>query len=309
VKIERLLAIIVHLLNRRTATAKELAERFEVSVRTIYRDIATLNGAGIPVIANQGYEGGLAIPDGYKLSRQLLTGRDLAAMLATLRGVNQAMANRDLQRIIDTLDSLLIKDDTAAGLPAHHSLVVDITPWGPTLTSEETVRTVQRAVDSGLLLDFSYTDASGKVSRRTVEPHTLVYKGYAWYVIAYCRLRHDFRLFRLSRITRPHLRGELFLHRDIGDIQRFFQFDYGPTQPVLLRFAPSARTKVEDFFPGADLDCDENGYLTTSLDLPEDPWLFAVLLGFGADLEILLPRSWREKMEKVIHAMKNLYVT
>ncbi|MBE0586385.1 MAG: HTH domain-containing protein, partial [Desulfofustis sp.] len=113
-KIERLLAIIVLLLNRRKITARELAGRFEVSVRTIYRDIATLNGAGIPVISSQGQAGGLAIPDGYKLSRQLLTARDLEAMLATLRGVNQALANKDLQRIIDTLDNLLPKNDESA---------------------------------------------------------------------------------------------------------------------------------------------------------------------------------------------------
>jgi predicted DNA-binding transcriptional regulator YafY len=308
-KIERLLAIIVLLLNRRKTTAKELAERFEVSVRTIYRDVATLNGAGIPVIASQGHEGGLAIPDGYKFSRQLLSARDLRSLLATLRGVNQAMANKDLQRIIDTLDNLLLEDDEATKQPGHRPLVVDITPWGPTLTPQETIQTVQRAVDGALLLSFSYTDASGKVSRRTVEPHTLVFKGYTWYVIAYCRLRCDFRLFRLSRIATPSFVGETFPRRDVDDLQRFFQFDCYPTQPVVLRFAQSVRAKVEDFFPGTTLNRDDDGWLIASLDLPDDPWLFSFLLGFGADLEILSPGSWRERMEKIVLAMKNLYGT
>jgi predicted DNA-binding transcriptional regulator YafY len=231
VKIERLLAIIVLLLNRRKITARELAERFEVSIRTIYRDIATLNGAGIPVISSQGQAGGLAIPDGYKLSRQLLTARDLEAMLATLRGVNQTLANKDLQRIIETLDNLVPKDDEPTNVPLHRPLVVDITPWGPTITPEQTIQTMQRAVDGALLLDFSYTDASGQASRRTVEPHSLVFKGYAWYVIAYCRLRRDFRLFRLSRISAPYLRGESFVRRDLGDIKRFLSLRLRPGSP------------------------------------------------------------------------------
>jgi len=309
VKIERLLAIIVLLLNRRRITARELAERFEVSIRTIYRDIGTLNGAGIPIIASQGHEGGLAIPESYKLSRQLLTPRDLEAMISTLQGVNQAMAHKDLQRIIEMLVSLLPKDDEPRISPRHRSFVVDLTPWGPAETPNQTVQAVQRAVDDARLLTFSYSDASGRSSHRTVEPHTLIYKGYAWYLLAYCRLRSDFRLFRLSRITGPQIENESFLRRDAGDIQRFFQFDCAPSHSAVLRFSPSVRTKVEDSFPGADLVYDEDGFITARLELPDDPWIFAFILGFGADAEILAPDSWRQKVKNNLAGMKNLYRT
>jgi len=308
-KIERLLAIIVLLLNRRRITARELAERFEVSVRTIYRDIATLNGAGIPVIASQGFEGGFTIPEGYGLSRQLLSVRDLEALVATLRGVNLAMVNRDLQRIIETLDNLLLKGDEIRVPSSTPNLVVDITPWGPTLTSEETIRAVQRAVDNALVLEFAYTDITGRESRRTVEPHTLVFKGYAWYVIAYCRLREDFRLFRLSRISGPSLCREPFLRREVGDLQRFFNFDCGPTMPVTLRCSLRVRGRVEDFFPGAEFRQDDTGWFIAHLDLPEDPWLFSLLLGFGPDLEVIAPPSWRRRMAEIVSSMKNLYAT
>lgn len=308
-RLERLLAIIVLLLNRRRLTAGELAQRFEVSVRTIYRDIAALNGAGIPVIATQGHEGGLAIPDGYKLSRQLLPARDLAAMLATLRGVNRAMANRDLERIIDTLDNLLSPENDPGPLPAHRRLVVDITPWGPALTPEQTVETVQRAVDGALLLEFAYTDSTGQASRRRVEPHVLVFKGYAWYVIAYCRLRRDFRIFRLSRISAPRLCGEAFVPREVGDIGRFLDFHCGPVEPVRLRVAAAARARVEDLFPGTDFRPDGEGTYTIDVQLPDDPWLFSLLLGFGTDLQILAPQSWRDKMKKNIRAIAEVYAT
>ena len=307
-KIERLLAIIVLLLNRRRLTARELAERFEVSVRTIYRDIASLNGAGIPIIASQGYEGGLAIPENYKLSRQLLTPRDLDAMISTLQGVNQGMAHKDLQRIIEMLVSLLPKEDEAQ-ISSRRSFVVDLTPWGPMETPNQTMQVVQQAVDDTRLLAFSYKDSSGRSTSRTVEPHTLIYKGYAWYLLAYCRLRSDFRIFRLSRISGPRIADGSFLVRDTGDIGRFFQFNCSPAQPVVLRFSPAVRTKVEDSFPGAELSYEEDGFITVRLDLPDDPWIFAFILGFGADAEILAPDSWRQEVKKNLARMKNLYGT
>lgn len=308
-KIERLLAIIVLLLNRRRITAKELAERFEVSIRTIYRDIASLNGAGIPIIASQGHEGGLAIPESFKLSRQLLTPRDLEAMISTLQGVNQAMAHKDLQRIIEILVNLLPKGDEARVSSRHRSFVVDLSPWGPVETPNQTVQVVQRAVDNARLLAFNYNDASGRSTSRTVEPHTLIYKGYAWYLLAYCRLRSDFRIFRLSRISGPRLADGSFLGRDPGDIDRFFQFDCAPSLPVVLRFSPKVRTKVEDSFPGAELIYGEDGLITARLELPDDPWIFAFILGFGADAEILAPDSWRQAVKKNLAGMKNLYGT
>lgn len=308
-KIERLLAIIVILLNRRRITAKELAERFEVSIRTIYRDIASLNGAGIPIISSQGYEGGLAIPESYKLSKQLLTPRDLDAMISTLQGVNQGMGHKDLQRIIEMLVSLLPKDDESRISTRHRSLVVDLTPWGPVETPNQTIQVVQRAVDDTRLLAFNYKDSIGRSTSRTVEPHTLIFKGYAWYLLAYCRLRCDFRIFRLSRIYNPHLADGSFLVRDPGDIHRFFQFNSAPTQPVVLRFSPTVHTKVEDSFPSAVLSYGEDGFITVRLELPDDPWIFAFILGFGADAEILAPLSWRQNVKKILDKMKNLYAT
>jgi predicted DNA-binding transcriptional regulator YafY len=306
-KIERLLATIVILLNRRRITAKELAERFEVSIRTIYRDIATLNGAGIPIISSQGYEGGFAIPESYKLSKQLLTQRDLNAMISTLQGVNQSMGQKDLQRIIEMLISLLPNDEKARGFNRHRSLFVDLTPWGQTETPNQMMRVVQQAVEDKHVLRFNYSDSSGKLSNRTVEPHTLVFKGYAWYLLAYCQLRNDFRVFRLSRITDPHLEDGSFLSRNPGDIQRFFQFNCGPLQQVVLRISPAVRSKMEYFFPGAVLSYGEDGLITAHLELPDDPWIFDLIMGFGADAEILTPRSWRQKMKKNLTVMKNLY--
>ena len=110
-------------------------------------------------------------------------------------------------------------------------------------------------------------------------------------------------------MSRTNLRREPFLRREVGEIGRFFTFSSGPCEPVVLRFAPHVRAKVEDFFASGEMRVDDQGLVTVHLELPDDPWLFSFLLGFGADLEILSPPRWRERMAKIAQSMKNLYAT
>lgn len=245
-KIERLLAIIVLLLNRRRVTARELADRFEVSVRTIYRDVETLNGAGIPVISTQGHEGGLTIPDNYKLSRQLLTFDDMLSLLTTLQGVNRTMQNSDLQRIIEKITALIPEEKGLQRRIYSDSFVIDIAPWGMSDILRETMQAVRDAVGKSLLLDFVYTDAGSRESRRVVEPHTLIYKSFTWYLLAYCRNRNDFRLFRLSRMRNPVSGQEHFVRRDVGPLNRFAERDNRPLVELTVKFVPAIRVKVEE---------------------------------------------------------------
>ncbi|MFH0784817.1 MAG: YafY family protein [Pseudomonadota bacterium] len=306
-KIERLLAIIVLLLNRRRVTAKELAERFEVSVRTIYRDVETLNGAGIPVISSQGHEGGLAIPDNYKLSRQLLTFDDMLSVLSTLQGVNKTMQNDDLQRIIEKFTALIPEDKEQYYRTHSDSFIIDIDPWGMPDKLRQTIRTVNAAVGKSLLLRFSYTDAGGRESYRLVEPHTLIYKSFTWYLLAYCRKRLDFRMFRLSRMRDPAPQPEHFARRESGDLSRFSERDSRPLVTLKIKFSPAIRIKVEEHFDPSQLHHAEDGTIIATLTFPEDEWILSFLLSFGSDAEILSPPRWREAMRKKMVEMQRLY--
>lgn len=295
------------LLNRRRVTAKELAERFEVSVRTIYRDVEALNGAGIPVISSQGHEGGLTIPDNYKLSRQLLTFDDMLSVLSTLQGVNKTMQNDDLQRIIEKFTALIPEDKEPYYRTHSDSFIIDIDPWGMSDKLRKTIQTVSAAVGKSHLLRFSYTDATGTKSQRIVEPHTLIYKSFTWYLFAYCRNRADFRMFRLSRMQDPAPLPEHFAKRERGDLSRFSAQDSRPLVTLRIKFSPSIRVKVEEHFEPSQLQHAEDGTITATLTFPEDQWILSFLLSFGSDAEVLSPPQWRETMKRKMAEMQNLY--
>lgn len=306
-KIERLLAITVLLLNRRRVTAGELADRFQVSVRTIYRDLETLNGASIPIVACQGHGGGFCIPDNYKLSRQLLTFDDMVSILTTLNGVNRTLGNEDIARVIEKIAALIPEEKEPLYRTCSDSFIVDITPWGMSGRLRESVQTVHDAVSSSLLLSFDYTTAEGGRSRRTVEPHTLISKNFIWYVLGFCRLREDFRLFRLSRIRDLSPSQEHFLRRVVDPYSFISDADDQPLVQLVLKFHAEIRVKVEEYFPEQQLRVEPDGTLIATITLPETDWIVSFLLGFGDMVEVLSPPLWREKIWGKCTRMQKIY--
>ena len=276
-------------------------------MRTIYRDIETLNGAGIPVISTQGHEGGLVIPDNYKLSRQLLTFDDMLSLLTTLQGVNKTMQNSDLQRIIEKITALIPEDKEHHYRTHSDSFVIDIAPWGMACNLRETVQAVHEAVRRSLLLCFTYTGAGGRESHRVVEPHTLIYKSFTWYLLAHCRERQDFRLFRLSRMRGVTVGQEHFVRREVGSLNRFAEQDSRPQVKLIVKFIPTIRVKVEEHFDPSQLHYDADGSITATLTFPEDDWILSFLLSFGSDAEVLSPPRWREALSKKVTEMQKLY--
>lgn len=306
-KIERLLAIIVLLLNRRRMTARELAERFEVSVRTIYRDIQTLNGAGIPVCSSQGHEGGISISENYTLSRQLLSLDDMLNIITMLKGVNGTLQNPDVERVIEKITALIPQEEESRYCNHMESFVVDITAWGMQERIAASLKIVHCAITDSLCTDFTYTDANGQKTRRKVEPHTLVFKNFGWYLLAFCRIRDDFRIFRLSRIRDLQSSSEHFLRRECPDLQEIMTWKERPVVELKLRFNSAIRIKVEDYFAEEQLTIQSDGSILATFEMPEDDWILSFLLSFGSDVEVLSPQHWRELVQKKCTEIQNLY--
>lgn len=306
-KIERLLAITIILLNRRQVLAKDLAERFEVSVRTIYRDIQTLNGAGIPVVSYQGYGGGLCIPDNYKVSRQLLTFDDMVSILTTLKGVNHTLKNEDVERAIEKISSLIPEEREAEYLRQTDSFVVDISPWGIDERLQHTIKQVHESVSASSLLHFSYTGANGKRSTRKVEPHTLIYKNFTWYLLAYCLKRGDFRLFRISRIRDLKCLSEHFVRRPVEPLANFQGNEGRKMVELVLKFDPAIRVKVEEQFDDTELTEDMEGFIIATFSWPDDDWVMCYVLGLGSDVEVIRPLCLREAVQKKCAEIQKKY--
>jgi predicted DNA-binding transcriptional regulator YafY len=306
-KIERLLAITVMLLNRRSVTAKSLAEHFDVSVRTIYRDIETLNNSGIPIHSSQGYEGGFSVPENYKLSRQLLTFDDMMSLLTTLSGVNRTLQNNDIDKVIEKIRALVPQDKEPAYQQHADSFVIDISSWGMGPRLQQSISMVHQAVTESSLLWFDYTSADGRKNYRQVEPHTLLNKHFTWYLVAHCRMRNANRLFRLSRMRNLKLDTTHFIRRNINLSDFFSESESRPNVELILKFKPTIQVQVEEYFEASQIRYDPDGSLLVTVTFPEDDWILSFLLSFDHKVEVLSPTIWRKKHQEKIAEMQKIY--
>ena len=309
-RIDRMLAIIIILLNRRSITARELSERFEVSIRTIYRDIDAIDLAGIPIVSFQGHGGGFCIMDNYKLNHQLLTLKDMGAILSTLQGVNRTLKDNALDNAIEKINSLIPrekKDELGLHL---EQFVIDILPWGYTDKEKEKIITVQRAIKETRHVHFQYGNVKGERSVRTVEPMTLIFKGYTRYLFAYCLLKEDYRLFRLSRVRNLKPLEKRFVHRK-ASYQDYMKAgdDQKGVVNLVLQFSPKVRVQVEDWFDEEYLTVQKNGVIIARVAFPEDDWVYSTILSYGEHVEVLKPAHIRDIIRKKVQKIKEIYQT
>ncbi len=181
-RVERMLTIIVMLLNRPRISAKELADKFEVSIRTVYRDLDAINQAGIPVISYQGNNGGFGIMDNYKLSHQLLTFENLSSILAALKGFNSSFEDSELDGSIEKLRNLIPADKVDELSQQMKQIIITKQPWTKSSRHKELISLLRQAIENTRMVHIDYRNYAGEISSRQVEPISLVFKGYTWYL-------------------------------------------------------------------------------------------------------------------------------
>lgn len=294
----RLFKIIYYLLGRGQATAAELAEQFEVSVRTIYRDMDALSQAGIPIYAEPGRNGGISLLDNFVLDRAVLSEQERQDVLAALQSLTAA--GNPLDR--DTLNKL----SAVFRLPADNWYEVDFSRWGADTGDNEKFEALKKAVIRRKCVQISYVGAYGGESSRKIHPLKLMYKSRAWYVKAYCVEKEDLRLFRLSRITGWELLDEEFTPESWAEPPQ--QERTYEQELVVLRFSQEAAYRVYDEFDVSHIQKQENGDLLVSAPMPQDGWLTGFLLSFGSQVEVISPDYLREVLVREAQAIleKNL---
>ena len=193
-KIERLIGIISILLQQKTVTAPYLAEKFEVSRRTINRDVEVLANAGIPIYTTQGVNGGISIVDGYKIDKTLLTSSDMQAILAGLRSLDSVSGTNRYAQLMEKLSA-----DSSPYITGDRSILIDLNSWEELELSDK-IEKIRDAISSSHRICFSYHSPSGE-SNRDIEPYYLIFRWSSWYVMGWCTNKQDYRLFKLNRLT------------------------------------------------------------------------------------------------------------
>lgn len=302
-KLERLFAITTLLMNRKRITALELAEYFEVSARTIYRDIEAIGQAGIPIVTYQGAGGGYEIMDNYKIDRQMFTADDFNSIMIALKGVATTYDDQKFASAISKLK--LLTPETVNNSLTPDQLILDFSPWGGK-TYQDKLELLKKAISECWVVEFKYTNYLGEISNRTVEPLTLILKGLTWYFHGFCRTRNDYRNFRLSRIRDLKIGGVKFQPRERTAEHYKIEDEWKPehTVKLVLRFAPRLRSVIEDYYDADNVRTDAEGFLIVEAFFPDDEWSYNQILHFGEGVEVLEPESFRavirEKARRIL---------
>ncbi|MFD0589428.1 helix-turn-helix transcriptional regulator [Paenibacillus sp. GCM10027627] len=312
-KLERLLSIIILLLNRRIVQAKELADRFEVSVRTIYRDIDAINAAGIPIVTYQGANGGIGLSEGYRLDRNVLTSDELAAIVTALQSISTSYDSEPFRGLVEKMNSVVPTSEADHFRHKANGVLIDFSPWDGNEKLKPKLILLKDAVDNCRLAEFAYSSPNGDITHRTVEPHRLILKGKHWYLQAYCLEKEQFRLFKLKRMKDMRVvEGEIFLRRELPRDEDLA----GQTLPVsskgtefVLRFHADSRFVAEEFFGVEELmPMDDGGWLVRKV-YREDEWLYSFILSLGHHAEVLEPSHLREIIADRARRIADMYKT
>lgn len=213
-KIDRLLGIIIYLLNRDIVSARELAEKFEVSVRTIQRDMDSLTMAGIPIYAEQGASGGYGILDHYRMSKQLMSTDDFYFITTALRGLCSAYDHQGINQTLEKVEA--IHSGNVEGTYSQNDFYIDFTAFQNSETIKTNFKYIDEALKNNQVIDFEYTTSGHQHSKRQVEPLTIAFKWYAWYLLGYCRKRSDFRMFKIARMRNIKVLNDHYVRREFN---------------------------------------------------------------------------------------------
>ena len=299
-KEHRYFQMIYLLLDKGQMTAPELADYFEVSIRTIYRDIDILSSAGIPIYATQGKGGGIAIQDSYVLKKSLLSEQEQKQILMALQGI-RVLEDEQINMLLSKLSGVFQRQQ-------GNWLEIDFSTWTKSGAGKHNFQLLQSAIWKSRIVSFSYYSGKGEQTKRIIEPHKLVFKTSDWYLYGYCTLRKDFRFFKLTRIRDLKLQDAEFMRETPEHIfERSDEFEMKTVQVTLLFDAGMSHEVFEKF--DEEVSEQEDGSLLVTTILPDNELLYSYVLSCRERVEVLSPPYVRDNVRKRVRKMLEIYKT
>ena len=297
-KIDRLIGILSILLQKDKVTAAELAEKFEVSRRTIIRDIEDISKAGIPIVTSQGQGGGISIMDGYKIDCTLLSSSEMQAIFSGLKSLDSVSGTNRYRQLMDKLSA----DNT---LNADSHIIIDLSSWDKSAVSDK-IELIKTAIEAFEKISFTYYAPSGE-SRRIIEPYRLVFQWSSWYVWGFCTERLDWRMFKLTRLADLTLTGEKCGEREIPEyVCDKLRHTKGKIEAV-VRFDKSVKWRIIDEF-GTELpQYDEDGNILLRFTWLDVQSFYQYILTFGDNAEIISPMEYRKEFAELLKKIAEKY--
>ncbi|MHC1683822.1 MAG: helix-turn-helix transcriptional regulator [Clostridiaceae bacterium] len=300
-QINRLFDIIMILLNKETVTAKELAEHFGVSTRTIYRDIDTLSLSNVPIYTNKGSGGGISILPEFTIDKSLLSEKEQGEIISALHSI-KAAKYPETDSIITKLGAVFKNTNN------YNWVEVDFSHWGSGEEERNKFNNLKDAILSRNVVEFEYVNSYGKITNRSVEPIKLVFKGQAWYLQGFCQNKKDNRIFRISRIRNLKVSKTVFNPSDLSSLKMDITYipDY-ETVTLRFKFKPEILYRVYDEFRYENIKHNEDGTVEATTTFPKGDWIYGYILSFGPLAEVLEPEDMRTEIKELLNTTLNIY--
>jgi len=290
----RLFEIIYILMQKKKVTAKELADKFEVSTRTIYRDIEILSRANIPVYATKGKEGGIGLLEGYVLNKCILSEEEQNQILVALQGMKKVRGKEE-KNILEKLSTLFNKE-------INDWIKVDFSNWEKGNEQEERFDMIKTAILNKNLIKFTYYNSNGERSKRIVEPLQIWFKDKSWYLISYCRLKEDYRIFKITRIKEIEILQKHF-ERNLPKEKKEEKYSLKNIS-LELEINKEMTYRVYDEFENREITKKEDGNFIVNVEYPENEWIYGYILSFGEYAKVLKPEYAKtiikDKLQKTL---------
>ncbi len=270
--------------------ASKLAEHFEVSVRTIYRDVETLSMAGIPIYAKKGKYGGIAILDNFVFEKSIVSEDEQIQILPAIQSIQEVEKG--------AINDLLVKLCGLFQIKNPNWISIDFSDWSN--QHQELFQRVKFAIVKTRILKFDYYGRIGDISTRKVEPIQLWFKGYAWYLRGYCQEKHAIRVFKLSRMKRVECLDESFEKKELNieDKEEVDKYIDSPQNKIsfFMKIDKCMAYQVFDYFEEHEIKSNEDGTFTVSLNYPKDEWLYGMIMSFGNHAKVISPESLKSEV-------------
>lgn len=297
-KYEIMLGILIQLLGKKCVNAKYLAEKYGVSVRSIYRYIDAIDMAGVPIYTIRGNNGGFAIVDTYKLPSTFLSKKEYDVTINALTGLSDGLANSTLQNVIDKLKAVCKTQVTGFDISSGN-LIIDGGPWGDANGYKIKLQIIQQALENNQKLLINYHDRNGSKTERIIEPHVIVFKQGLWYVYAFCNLRNEFRFFKIGRIEYANILSEKFERKLIKkeDLPFDYWHDSVIAEEVVMEISKEYLSDVQEWL-GVENISIEDGKYVARVFLPYEQGLITKIMSFGTGIKVITPQKLIDSQKK-----------
>lgn len=307
-KIDRIISMILFLIQKKKVSAKELSTIFEVSMRTVYRDIDTISMAGIPIISTPGVGGGFEIPENYKIDKKVFSPNDLSTILQGLSCLPKNVRSDELTSALTKIKSFIPQKKAEEIELKANQIRIDLNPWIYNKNINSYINTIKTATEDNLQIVFKYISHNGNKTLRTVDPYQLILKNNQWYLWGYCHVRNDYRLFKICRISNLSLTNQHFELKDKKEPNLDITSDTKTVvTKIKLKVHKTILDSILDYCTFDDIIAEESDFYIVEFPFVDNDYCYGVLLSLGDKCECLEPLTIRKNFEHRIKSMELLY--